>query len=240
VRAYNPTESDMADTIPQLALPPLFRETLDYLGGLEPSQFDTFMQALEASSPAAPTDDVINALTDALPRTSGRSITSLLEFALSTRRLTSTLKTTARTVSAAVTEAYSRAKSGDDQDSRNQLMVERINALLSSHFVSVRSKTVALSSDTDLRMVDCLCLTDLRPVFAPDGDTDEVSGFVIMHTLKMEVAGSRSEPLYITLDTADLHNLAGAVRRAQDKEAQMTQFLTTAGTRDLTVREVSS
>jgi hypothetical protein len=208
-----------------------------YLAGLSDEDFDAFIGVVRETSPAVPTDDVLNAFTPKLPQAQGGSVTTLLEFALSTRRLTSTLQTSVQTVATAVAAAYSRTRQA--KTDQTDMISARIEALLATDFISVRSKSQALEAEVDLRFSDCLCLTDLRPVFDPQGKSDDLSGFIIVHTLKLDVGGSRNTPLYITLDAANLDKLAGVLRRAQKKEGQMQEFLNTAKVPDLTVRERS-
>ncbi len=174
-----------------LSLPPIFRETVHYLESLSDENFAAFMKVVSDTPPSLSTEETLERLSKVLPPGPGGSVTSLLEFALSTRRLTSSFDTTVRTVSLAVTEAYRRAVSRDKAIAVGQddPLLGRVIELLDSTFISLRAKAGALSSEADLRLDDCICITDLRPIFSPEGHTDGLSGFVIVHTLKLDVSG---------------------------------------------------
>ncbi len=221
--------------LPPLGMPPIFRQTLSYVERLSDDEFSALMAVVEDLAPSLPTEKVLDRLGQVLRPGPGGSLTSLLEFAISTRRLTSRFQASVATIAAAVTEGYQASLQEPDTTHEEELR-DRVTSLLNSRFISLRTKSITLSAEADLRLEDASSITDIRPVFPSDGRTDEVSGFVVIHTLKLDVTGSRENPLYITLDRDALVTLRDTIERAFEKDTQVSKLLSDFGAADLSIR----
>lgn len=218
---------------PDLGLPAVFRGTITYLQHLSDDGFASLVEWLNDTSPATATDVAIDSLADLLPRETDSSATRLLEFAMSTRRLVSTLDVDSETIA----QALSRALAGPEEAVDEKLAI-RLRQLLDTDFVNIRSKVLGLMHESERRLADSRCMTDLRPVLAKARTVDEVIGFVVLHTLRLDVRGSRDDPVFVTVGNADLRKLRATIERAIQKEDMLTRLLDNWKLEDLTVREV--
>jgi hypothetical protein len=216
---------------PDLAIPAIFRRLVGYVSRLTDEQFSSFMQALNNLSPEQPTEEVTDRLFEVLPTGEGGSASGLLEFAISTRRLTSSLHVDVETIAAAVSRAAQPEVEGTSNTLGNRLI-----ALLGSEFVAVREKAQALAAEGSLILLDAKCITDLRPVFATDGNSQGLDGFLVIHNLKLEVRGSSNDPIYVVLDHDAIEQLQSALKRAAEKEDRLAQLLEESNIRNLSVR----
>ncbi len=213
-----------------LAVPGIFQRILGYIRELTDEQFAGFMHALNGLAPEMPTDEVTERLAEVLPTGEGGSVTGLVEFAVSTRRLTSSLDADVPIIAAAVSRAMRSPEEGLDS------LEARLIALLSSEFVAVREKAQSLAAEGSLILTDARCITDLRPIFGTDGSTHDLDGFLIIHNLKLEVRGSSNEPIYVVLDHDAIEALQRTLERASLKEERLKQLLQESNMRNLSVR----
>lgn len=217
---------------PDLGLPAIFRGTITYLQHLSDDDFASLVEWLNDTSPATDADVAIDSLVDLLPRETDSRVTRFLEFAMSTRRLVSTLDVDSETIA----RALSRALAGPEEAVDEKLAI-RLRQLLDTDFVNIRSKVLGLMHESERQLTDSRCMTDLRPVFAKDETVDEVIGFVVLHTLRLDVRGSRDDPVFVTVGNADLRKLRVTIERAIQKEDMLISLLENSKLEDLTVRE---
>jgi hypothetical protein len=213
-----------------LAVPPLFRRIVGYLGRLTDDEFGAFVAVLNGLAPELPTEEVGDRLVDVLPPGEGGSVTGLIEFAISTRRLTSLLHADVRTIAAAV------GRAAQPKESEASVLEQRLSALLASDFIALREKAQALASEGNLLLTDTRCITDLRPVFGSDGSTEGLDGFLVIHNLKLDVRGSSDKPIYLVLDHDAILQLQRTLERALHKEERLAQLLEESSMRNLSVR----
>ncbi len=215
----------------ELGVPPVFRRMVGYLGRLTDDQFGAFMAVLNGLAPELPTEEVGDRLVDVLPPGEGGSVTGLIEFAISTRRLTSSLHTDVETIAAAVGRAAQ-----PQEESEASVLEQRLSALLASDFIALREKAQALASEGTLLLTDSRCITDLRPVFGFDGSTEDLDGFLVIHNLKLDVRGASDEPIYLILDHDAILQLQRTLERALHKEERLAQLLEESSMQNLSVR----
>ncbi len=121
----------------------------------------------------------------------------------------------------------------------NRLSVEQrprfseiFERLMNNDRLALFAKASSLELDHKSLLHDSLILTDLRPVFSNDLETQ---GFVICHSLKIVYHDdARHREAYYSLDDNDLRSLKEAIERAERKAASLRALIANNGLTDLT------
>ncbi len=88
--------------IPDLGIPQVFLRTLEYLTALPADVFESLMSVIESLSPSLSANDAADQIGAVLPDGAGGSVTSLIQFAVSSKGLTSSFKTDIGTIAEAL------------------------------------------------------------------------------------------------------------------------------------------
>lgn len=212
----------------ELTIPEIFQQTVEFIGSMKDQDFEELATVLEQVDPSVSMEMFVSSLSDIFPTPGGPSVAVFIEFALSTRRLSEAIDGNVRSVA----EAIRDASNGTDD------LSDRIHRILTSRVIALREKSIGLTTDTGPRITDVRCLSDLRPVFASSDETDDIAGFVVMHTLRLNVAGSTDSVLHLSLDHDALVSLSEAVQRALDKDERLSGLVSELGVPDLSVRSL--
>ena len=73
-------------------------------------------------------------------------------------------------------------------------------------------------------------------MFATDGSTEELDGFLILHSLRLEVEGVSDEPIFLALGADAVRRLQDTLERALHKEQRLAQLLEESSMRNLSLR----
>ena len=221
--------------MPELGLPALFRRTVEDISQLDDKHFDAILDWLRHAPASMGPDAAVDELAELLPSGSDNSATRFLEFAQSTRRLAATFDVD----SAVVAQAVGRAYQGPDGKA-DEAVAERVGQILDTPFIAIRAKSMGLAREAEHQFESSRCVTDLRPVFAEEQSATSILGFLVVHSLRLDLETSQGEDkLLLNITTAGLRQLRKTIDRAIQKEEALERLLSEKDLTDLTVRESS-
>jgi hypothetical protein len=246
LRAPIPTESNPLANPPDLRLPALFHRPLEFLAGLDADAFRQFRLALEELDPAAGPDVAAERLVEVWSAEDDPvQLSRVLEFGLSTRALIARWSHSVEIISQAVVAAYEGSSDSEDLAAPSgeasaaqsgDTLYDRVLALLTSPYVTYHEKVIRLTNAADMTIRNATCISDLRPIFEETTGRQEIIGFLVLHMLQLDVAGSgEQQSLFLNLDTGSLERLRDVIDRALKKGANLTDVVGKAGFRDLTL-----
>ncbi len=226
--------TDASESSLDLRLPPIFRDSIALFSELGSDRFRALIDVLDHTDPRVSGPELLQAVAaaDIADHLTERQLDRLVGFAIATRRLLETIASDVPTIAQAVDRAARGAKvevSGD--------FPQLLERLLDTSYIALREKAAALAGEADVTLDRSRCLTDLRPMFRPDGGADEITGFIILHSLKLEVHGSNTDPIFLNATGDALVGLKDVLDRALRKEATLREFLKGGGWMDLTLRD---
>lgn len=213
----------------ELGVPSAYSNVLTQLQSMGDATFDNVLQLFQEFDPALSFDEVVDRLVNEDVDADG--IVALIRFAISTRSLLRTIVADVETVASAVAGAFAGLEVLDER------LKVRLRALLDSRFIATREKALWLEGAADLVVDNSFCLTDARPVFSGPEGSERIVGCVVLHTLRIDVRGSRESPIYVTLGSGQLTSLKAVIDRAQRKEEELRAMFDRAGVDNLTVAE---
>jgi hypothetical protein len=107
------------------------------------------------------------------------------------------------------------------------LFTERLNRLLTLRSIVFTSKAFDLATEHEHPFGQARILTDIRAIFEPQDELLKTGAALIVHVLKLR--DRHGEEFYTALGPSDLRDLQSVISRAQQKEEQLRNRLTTAG-----------
>jgi len=115
---------------------------------------------------------------------------------------------------------------------------ERLSMLLEIDSLEVLARAVELLVEDGQRFCRARTLSDIRPVFSPDGDPPAVFGAVIRHSLKVRYhVESDTEAFIVTVDDRGLLELRDAIDRAIAKGRSLRRVVEQSGMRLIEVED---
>ena len=121
--------------------------------------------------------------------------------------------------------------------SEQQILANRIRALVRHGPMSVLYKSVTLALQHERLFLDCGITTDVRPVFG-DEIKDGLAAAVLTHSLRIDFrrAGT-SDCFHVAVDQEDLLIMKATIDRALTKASSLRDTLESAGISNLTAQE---
>ena len=222
-------------------VPAPHRELLTHVALLSDSQFDALSAALGSDAqPAFRTQAEFGGrIASALPEWTSDEA-QLLAIAL-----TSMLSAAAShgVGHAQFAQSVSFSSDLDLDDSRRSILAERLLALLTSPDVLLSGKALDLATEYERRLHTVRIITDVRPVWGTDPETEPLGG-VVSHQLRLDAfTGYDSRPYFFALDRSDLVRLKESVDRAIEKSESLTAWFNRMGFREVDLvdnQEISS
>ncbi|MEC4991247.1 MAG: hypothetical protein SAJ37_21135 [Oscillatoria sp. PMC 1068.18] len=136
-----------------------------------------------------------------------------------------------------VIEAISITKELDELslDEQNKLQ-ERLSSFLQiDHIFGVMSKAIGVMTEQSNLFLHSRILTDIRPVFNVDSES-EIVGVVVIHNLKIEYRHEdKKKEFFVALDRNDIRELQNQLERAINKTESMKFIFEKAEIRNLDV-----
>ena len=216
----------------RLNIPAQFRSSLQALADLPDEVADQLTEAFKNASakidPSRFADEIFRRTSNS--HLTNETISELIEalFALSSLRYAQGLKV--EELIADVTKGI--LSDGGATKESQQLFRSRLTILLSSEALILSSRGTTLQRDHQRTLMECLVLTDMRPIFSESGE--EVKAGMIIHTLKLVYfEGPDLKEFFVALDDADVEKLKAGAMRAQTKSKALRAMLSENQIEDL-------
>ncbi len=214
----------------ELRAPQFVKKTLTDLDALPAETFSALSVALAELAVSVADKDAVDELT-AATGVDREQVSDLYQFVMQTRALATRLEWSPSQVAGALVSQLDGIDQGEP-------LQERVVALLQDPHVGIREKVRSLAAATAPPLVGSQCITDLRPIFATNGDTAEVEGFLRAATMTIDYFEDGSEQsLSLSVDRDSLLSLRQTLDRALEKLDTLHGLLERHGLHDLTIEE---
>ena len=199
-----------------------FRKLID----LTPREFDTLVEAVEQTPPAASPDLFWRRVADRVPKISRETVERIVDelFSLNYARDNwglSEQEFAKMASEAAFSQSPKKLPITENEKKTLHLRLTRLLELKAS--LSLTSKALDIITDAERVFYTAKILTDVRPVFDDEGK--KVEAAVIMHNLRIHYGqDSDHRDFFVALDTNDVRELRSVLDRA-DQKAESLQAL---------------
>ena len=137
----------------------------------------------------------------------------------------STLKTFVSDIVASMRD-HAPANEPAIDDSLFSNLQDSLGKLLTVPSISLAAKATDILFENERSLVSSRILTDVRPVF--DCETNDISGGLVIHTLKLEYLTENTKEFFVCLDSDDIDDLILNLERAKQKAEKLKHVLAAA------------
>ena len=208
--------------MPRLSVPPDQREGLAKLHGLSSAELTELTAALQAAPLRLYTFQLardVGARTESIPAT---TIESIIEALWQIEFMRHSLEAPRELFMDDIAQAIATAGITTDLNS----FMGRVEQLLRIPSLTVAAKARVLLSDGN-SYCRSRVLTDLRPIFGESVDGQPAAAVVVHHlTLSYHTTPPNTADVIVSLDSDDIENLIETLQRAQRKQQELQQLLT--------------
>lgn len=205
--------------MPTLSVPEMYRTPIRRLGLLGPADVEKLSAALGPERYLGDVAALRAAFSEALPE---EADTDALTYALLS------MSTVREGLGAGVeefVEDLSRAEDLEIPEDERQTFAERVSLLLANPTIQAVARSLDVQTEQQRVFLESRILTDLRPVFTGDSET-QLLGMLVVHSLKILYSeDGQTKSFYISLDQRDAEQLKGTLKRAEDKAQALKETL---------------
>lgn len=212
----------------ELTIPVRYRAGLAKLGSLNDESFGKLREALEKCPPMASATQISSQVGSAASGVSADDIEKIVKSVCSLYAIRINYEIPPLRVASDVARSLMSTPEGKDANLDPQRLGERLKIMLEVESLSYAAKATSLRGDFSCLFCDAKVITDLRPVFGKP--EERPLGALITNVLKLEYheRGVHKE-LYIALDSDDIATLKVVLKRAEAKNASLSEFLRSSG-----------
>jgi uncharacterized membrane-anchored protein YjiN (DUF445 family) len=113
---------------------------------------------------------------------------------------------------------YALSKTGNEKFAKDKIKDYLLEILKPNNFVFLTITTANVVGERDKILKNADILTDVRPIF----EKEQIKGFTVIHTLKLEVfdnAQNDDVEIYLAMDKSDMEKLEKLIQQAKAREA---------------------
>lgn len=187
------------------------------------------LSALDEAPLMINTDALTERLATEVEALSQDSLEDILWALLSVYSLREEFDLTTSEAAGHITQAVRESASEDLGLTDEDQFEERLVALLSSGKLDLIGKASALTLEQEHFMREARIVTDIRPIFGSD-PANHPNGAVLVHTLRITYIDDSNQrrDFYVAMDAADVSNLQGSLKRAEQKAGSLKSMLEAA------------
>lgn len=214
-----------------LRIPDRLKSALRQVSSLSDETMESIVAALSSMKPALYDGKAAQRLgPNIVGMSSDEDFIKLLDAVISLYMAKSSGSRTASEIAGDVLESLNdvRPASSESLGVDEDIFRQRIIRLLSIDAVEVCAKATALQAEYPRLLTSARVITDIRPVFARNLDSNPTA--LIVHNLKIEyLEGGEITDIFLALDESDLDILIKTLERAKLKQAALESFLDAKG-----------
>lgn len=213
-----------------LHLPDGYKTIFIHLITYTDATFDNMVATFESIKPSDFGSDLTNKITGSSEQISHNDIKTLIDALLS---LYIVKANSGKEINEIIQDVLRTIKS--DQPLLDEGQIEifqvRLSKLLSINSMEVCAKATALRTEYDKVFGAVRVMTDLRPVFSINTNSDPSPiGIIITHNLKIEFLESvKQREFFVALDSRDIDDFIEVLNRAKAKEQALKKLLSSCG-----------
>ena len=197
----------------RITIPPQHRIALVSVAGMSQEAFEELFAVLRDASPSATSKQLVSRTAECVKHTPSELAANAVLALVSLAVFRSSTNRTVEEVTSGITEELS-----GDIPSAIEVFRDRIRLVLTLPSLVMASKAFQLMQDHQAVLDKVTILSDVRPVF----DDDDVTGAVVVHSLKVSFRDSgQAKVAFFALDDDDLLALKKAIARAEMKSKAM-------------------
>jgi uncharacterized membrane-anchored protein YjiN (DUF445 family) len=113
---------------------------------------------------------------------------------------------------------YALSKTGNEKFAKDKIKDYLLEILKPNNFIFLTITTANVVGERDKILKNADILTDVRPIF----EKEQIKGFTVIHTLKLEVfdnAQNDDVEIYLAMDKSDMEKLEKLIQQAKAREA---------------------
>lgn len=209
---------------PALRIPAPFIPIAQALSALSTEERERMQNALAVPHVHLHRGRLVDDLTKAIPGWDEERSSLLLDFVLSLHDLERLLDLDSPE---AVANVLSQSQDLDLHTDTRKALAAALASILRTRAVSLMARARDLASEQEHVLDEARILTDVRALFAPDGE-ETLDGAIITHSLRLRYTGREGSALHISLDKSHLKQLAAQVARALRKAERLELLLANA------------
>lgn len=216
--------SDMVQVMPSIRIPPPHKGPLVLIATMGSARFDSLKSCLRHRDGDLSRQSVVKQIETATNITKADRLVDALAGAWAfANRAGHTYEQAAGIIAGSDVLKLS--------DNETSALAYRLSILFQSPVLSLLAHAISLAEEEEYSYCTLRILSDLRPMFSQDEDTEPVAALV-RHTMKFSVhVEGRIESIVISVDDKALGDIRAGVERAMNKAQTLRQIAHKAGLR---------